>query len=270
MIKKRIGVLGCGWLGLPLAKTMLEKGFSVSGTTTSQEKLGELKDLGIAPFQIKVSSQSIEGDIQGFLSQLDVLIINVPPKLRGTHRESYVDKMQLLLSEIEDNHPIKIVFVSSTAVYGDADGEVTEATIPTPVTESGKQLLVCEQLFQNASELKTTIIRFGGLIGPNRHPVTMLSGRENLSNGNAPVNLIHLEDCIEMIITIIENDYWGETFNGVYPQHPSKQEYYTTVANKRELEPPQYSNEMDGTLGKIVLSQNYSKKGHVFSTGIYT
>lgn len=268
MSKKRIGVLGCGWLGLPLAKSLLEKNYFVSGTSTSPEKLKELQQLGITSFQLKLSPHAIQGDIQGFLSQLDVLIINVPPKLRGTQRESYVDKMQLLLTEIEKNHPIQIVFVSSTAVYGDAEGEVTEAAIPTPVTESGKQLLVCEQLFQNASDLKTTIIRFGGLIGPNRHPITMLSGKQNLLNGNAPINLIHLDDCIKMIITIIENDYWADTFNGVYPLHPTKRKYYTSEAQKRGLEPPHYSKETDNASGKIVLSQNYADKGHVFTTSI--
>lgn len=262
--------MGCGWLGLPLAKTLLSKGYSVSGTTTSPEKMEELRALGISPFQINLSPNAIEGDIKEFLSKLDVLIINVPPKLRGTQRESYVDKMQLLLTEIEASHLSKIVFVSSTAVYGDAEGEVTEATIPIPTTESGKQLLVCEQLFQNTSDLKTTIIRFGGLIGPKRHPITMLSGRQNLSNGNAPINLIHLNDCIKMIITIIEKDYWDETFNGVYPLHPTKREYYTSEAKKRNLEPPHYSSETDNASGKMVLSQNYLDKGHAFTANIHS
>ncbi|GLU42955.1 SDR family oxidoreductase [Allomuricauda sp. NBRC 101325] len=270
MSKNKIGILGCGWLGLPLAKSLLEKGYFVSGTTTSSEKMEELRALDILPFQISLLPHAIEGNIQGFLSQTDTLIINVPPRLRGSQRESYVDKMQLLLKEIEKNKPKQIVFVSSTAVYGDAAGKVTETTIPTPTTESGKQLLVCEQLFQKAPDLKTTIIRFGGLIGPMRHPITMLSGKQNLSNGNAPINLIHLEDCIHMIITIIEKEYWGETFNGVYPQHPSKSEYYTLEANKRGLEPPQYSKENDEGSNKIVLSQNYLDKGHVFTTAILT
>jgi nucleoside-diphosphate-sugar epimerase len=88
-----------------------------------------------------------------------------------------------------------VLFISSTSVYNDVDAFVTEETIARPATESGKQLLETEQLLQSNINFKTTI-RFGGLIGEDRHPVKFLAGRENLENPNAPINLIHQEDCI--------------------------------------------------------------------------
>ncbi len=60
--------MGCGWLGLPLAKALAEGGYLVRGTTTSEYKLGMLQNEGIAPFLISLSEEKIEGDISGFLA----------------------------------------------------------------------------------------------------------------------------------------------------------------------------------------------------------
>ncbi|MBW8242999.1 SDR family oxidoreductase [Muricauda oceani] len=267
-MSKNIGVLGCGWLGLPLAKKLIEDGHTVYGTTTSSNKLEVLENEGVNSFKVQLSENGIEGDIQDFLSHIDTLIVNVPPKLRGKNTESFVDKIKHLITEIKKSEVSHIIFVSSTAVYGDAEGEVSEESPTQPVTESGRQLVECEAMFQNYKNFKTTIIRFGGLIGPDRHPVTMLSGREQLTNGNHPINLIHLHDCIHMILTILRQKYWGDIFNGVYPHHPKKQVYYFEEAQKRGLPAPNYRTELSDKKGKIVLSKNFTDKGHTFMTPV--
>jgi len=267
-LNKNIGVLGCGWLGFSLAKKLVEQGYKVKGTTTSSSKLEVLQKEGIAPFKINLSESGIQGDIEEFLSNIDTLVINVPPKLRGKHAESLVEKIKFLHSEIKKNTVSHVLFVSSTAVYGDVEGEVTEESSPQPITESGKQLVECEKMLQSEESFKTTIIRFGGLIGPDRHPVTTLSGRQSLSNGNHPINLIHLNDCIHMILTILEQEHWGEVFNGVYPHHPKKQVYYFEEAQKRGLPTPSYKTQSSEKEGKLVLSKTFLEKGHIFTTPI--
>jgi nucleoside-diphosphate-sugar epimerase len=249
-----IGIIGCGWLGLPLAEDLIKKGFKINGTTTSKEKMFILSEKDITPFHIALSENSILGNIEEFLKGVTILIINIPPKLRGKGpKESLIDKITLLHTAIKNSKVTKVLFISSTAVYGDAEGTVTERTTPIPTTESGKQLLECERLFQNDTVLDTTIIRFGGLLGPNRHPITMLSGKKNLEGGNAPVNLIHLDDCIGIIKTVIKIGYWGEVLNAVYPEHPTKQDYYTKQAIKRALIPPVY-NRKDSKNHKLISS----------------
>jgi 3-hydroxyisobutyrate dehydrogenase-like beta-hydroxyacid dehydrogenase len=57
---KQISILGCGWLGMPLAKSLLEKGFSVKGSTTSFEKISAIESNGIQPFQIELSETEIK------------------------------------------------------------------------------------------------------------------------------------------------------------------------------------------------------------------
>lgn len=229
--------MGCGWLGLPLAKSMIKKGYSINGTTTSKDKLRILEKEGIHPFQIDLSDSEIHGPITDFLNGCETLILNVPPKLRGSGpKTSYVEKMQLLLEHIQNSAIAHVISVSSTSVYGDAQGTVTEETIPEPTSESGKQLLESEQLFKNQDKIKATIVRFGGLIGPDRHPIHMLTKKKHLTDGTAPVNLIHLNDCIRILEAIIKEEQWGETFNAVHPNHPAKQHYYTEKAKSEDLE----------------------------------
>ena len=264
-LNSAIGVLGCGWLGLPLAKALLAENRIVYGSTTSQEKLAALKKEGIVPFKIILGEDKIQGPIEEFLRPLDILVINVPPKLRSGNSENYVRKMQLLQAKVMAFKVRKLIFVSSTSVYGNIEGEVTEESLAQPVTASGEQLLAAENIFRKA-ELRTAILRFGGLIGPKRHPVTYLAGKENLENGDDPINLIHLDDCISMILFILNNDYFNEVYNGVYPDHPRKADYYTHEAQKRGLSVPKYVFKKSKNKGKRIKSRNFLNKKYCFST----
>jgi len=265
---RRIAVLGCGWLGLPLALSLLGKGYAIHGSTTSKKKIVSLKRKGISPYLISITEDGIHGDIDAFLTDVSVLIVNVPPKLRGTNPENYVRKMQFLHAEVKRHGVAQLLFVSSTSVYGNLQGTVTEKSVPEPETASGQQLLAVENLFRNTPDLKTTILRFGGLIGADRHPITMLAGRTDLNNGDEFVNLIHQNDCIAIIAYIITKQCWNRTFNGVYPYHPTKSTYYTSEANKRGLRPPKY-NTKKAITGKIIVPfALLNVKGFSFDTSI--
>ena len=63
----QISILGCGWLGFPLAKALVSKGFSVKGSTTSDEKIAVLKNAGIEPFLIALSENKTSGKLTEFL-----------------------------------------------------------------------------------------------------------------------------------------------------------------------------------------------------------
>jgi nucleoside-diphosphate-sugar epimerase len=249
----KISILGCGWLGLPLAKSLIGNGFLVKGSTTSSEKIVRIEQAGITPFLIEIEESGINGDVDQFLSESQFLIINIPPKLRGNSTENFVSKIEYILPFIEKAGIKKVLFVSSTSVYSDEEKVVTEETIPNPGTESGKQLLECEKLFQENSHFETTILRFGGLIGEDRHPVYFLAGRSDIENPDAPINLIHQEDCIGIILKIIDSNCWAETFNAVAPFHPSREEYYSKKAKDYNLEPPIFTHSKP-SIGKTILS----------------
>ncbi|WP_035668893.1 SDR family oxidoreductase [Flavobacterium sp. 83] len=249
----KISILGCGWLGLPLAKALLRKGLSVNGSTTSVEKLSVLENSGINPFLLTLSEYKTEGEITDFLEKSEILIVDVPPKLRGSEKENFVSKIRNTIPFIEKSSIDKVIFISSTSVYGDIHTVVSEETPPQPDTESGKQLLETEQLLQSNKNFKTTVLRFGGLIGEDRHPIKFLAGRENLDNPDAPINLIHQEDCIGIILKIIATNSWDETFNAVTPYHPSREEYYSQKAIYLNLVAPKF-NHSEKSIGKTILN----------------
>ena len=249
----QISILGCGWLGLPLAKALLKKGFLVKGSTTSMEKIPLIKTAGIEPFIIQLEEKKISDSITDFLADSQILIVDIPPKLRGNSNENFVAKIATLIPFIENSTIEKVLFVSSTSVYGEDNGLVTDETTLNPDTEGGRQLAIVESLLQKNSRFETTILRFGGLIGEDRNPVRFLSGRENIENPDAPINLIHQEDCIGIIEKIIELDSWNKTYNAVAPFHPTRKEYYTQKAIDLNLALPKFaaSNTM---AGKTILS----------------
>ena len=249
----QISILGCGWLGLPLAKALLKKGFLVKGSTTSMEKIPLIKTAGIEPFIIQLEEKKISDSITDFLADSQILIVDIPPKLRGNSNENFVAKIATLIPFIENSTIEKVLFVSSTSVYGEDNGLVTDETPLNPDTEGGRQLAIVESLLQKNSRFETTILRFGGLIGEDRNPVRFLSGRENIENPNAPINLIHQDDCIGIIEKIIVLNSWNKTYNAVAPFHPTRKEYYTQKATDLNLALPKFvpSNTM---AGKTILS----------------
>lgn len=259
----KISILGCGWLGLPLAKSLLSKGYEVKGSTTSESKLEVLKNAGILPFQIQLEEHQIIGNIEDFLKEIDVLVIDIPPGLRreisSSNEMTFVNKVKTLIPFIEKSGIQKVIFVSSTSAYSDSFPivEITESTQPNPDTESGKQLVIAETLLQSNPHFKTTVIRFGGLVGDDRHPVKFLAGRTNVENPDAPVNMIQREDCIgiiEEILKQVQYDNWGEIFNAVAPQHPSRKEYYHKKAELFNLPLPTFAENSESK-GKIISSK---------------
>ncbi|MBL0736343.1 SDR family oxidoreductase [Flavobacterium sp. GN10] len=255
---KKISILGCGWLGLPLAKALIAKGNSVNGSTTSENKLSILKDAGINPFLVTVESDGISENIDSFLAESEILIIDIPPKLRtvdpSSEKKVFVEKIKNLIPFIEKSTVKKVLFVSSTSVYGDDNGLVTEETIPNPDTESGKQLVLAEKLLQENQNFESTILRFGGLIGEDRHPVKFLAGKENLENPDAPINLIHQKDCIAIIEAIINQSKWNELFNAVAPFHSTRKEYYIQKATEMNLTSPKFNSEKSN-IQKVISSE---------------
>ena len=251
----QISLLGCGWLGLPLAESFIEKGVTVKGSVTSTEKLELLESKGIEPYLVSLTSTSVDGEITEFLTKSDILIIDIPPKLRKEGSESFTQKIEQLIPYIEQAGVSKVLFVSSISVYGQKnDGIVAEDTPPFPDTESGKQLLETEKLLNSNNNFKTTALRFAGLYGGERHPVYHLAGKHNLQQPNAPVNLIDRENCIGVIEAIINKNTWGEVFNAALSQHPTRKEYYTKKAQEMELPLPEFVEDND-TKGKIISSQ---------------
>ncbi|WP_051877595.1 Rossmann-fold NAD(P)-binding domain-containing protein, partial [Flavobacterium gilvum] len=203
--------------------------------------------------------------IADFLDGSETLIIDIPPQLRGKNNDAstanekiFVEKIKTLIPYIQKSTVENVLFVSSTSVYGEITGTITEETPPKPDTESGKQLLEAEMLLQMNSNFKTTVLRFGGLIGEDRNPIHFLAGKQNLENPKSPINFIHQEDCIGIILKIIALNSWNEIYNGVCPFHPTREAYYTQKATELALSLPQFIHS-EPSVKKLILSHNIEK-----------
>ena len=224
---KTISILGSGWLGLPLA-TSLSQTYKINLSTRTKEKKESLKTKAINTFLVDIDTDYLAQDINKFL-QSDVLIINIPSK--------NIDGFKKLIKYILLSSVKRIIFISSTSVCNNA-------------TSSLKTI---EELFEE-TDLKTTILRFGGLFGYSRNPANFFKNGRTVKNPNAPVNMIHRDDCVGIILEIIRQDIFDELFNCCSPSHPSKKEFYTYCAASSGLEIPIFDTVNDESMYKIISS----------------
>jgi nucleoside-diphosphate-sugar epimerase len=246
---RTIALLGCGWLGFPLAQQLLKAGFRVNGSTTTSGKISQLTQAGITPFLLELNAQSAIGDWAGFLAEAEVLVVAIPPQLRRAEPEDFVAKMQLLLHNLKHSSCKKVLFISSTSVYPDHN----QLAVESDTNGFDSQLVHAENLFLSADFCQTTVIRFGGLIGADRHPVRFLAGRTQLENPEAPINLIHQEDCLAILHYCIQLPFENEVYNAVAHYHPTRVAYYTQMARELQLPVPEFDFSK-ASVGKTVSS----------------
>ena len=232
MIQLKIEINGCSWLGLPLAKKLKKENINVNGSTTTKEKISVLKTEKIEPFLIDLNKKLDKEILNSFLKNVDVLIINIPPKIRKEKTINYYSKIQNITSNNFIKKINNIIFISSTSVYGSKQGKVGSKTIPSPDTINGKEILKTEKLFDNKNN---TIVRFGGLINETRNPLNHLIKKSEVLNSDAPINYIHLEDCIGIILSVIKKNKWGKIYLGVTPFHPTKKNYFDNLCEKKRI-----------------------------------
>jgi len=227
----KFSILGCGWLGFPLAKHFIQHGFEVNGSTTSTEKTALFKKEKINPFALKIENDELIGDFASFLNA-DILCISIP---FGQQKDNF-DGYKKLVKLLEKSVIKKILFISSTSVYPDLNTTITENT-EFKVHPPKKVLLDLENLFLNNPYFKTTVVRFSGLIGGTRNPGNFFKSERIVQNGLAPVNLIHLDDCIGILHKIVLNNCWNTVFNAAANTHPTRKDFYTAATIKQEKTP---------------------------------
>lgn len=255
---QRISICGCGWLGLPLGKYLVEKGFSVKGSTTRKEKFNALREAGIQPFHISIDPE-LSGDDPAVFLQSDVLVINVPPKRRPDIVHYHQQQMASLRDAVKASPVRHVVFISSTSVYASLNRGVKEEDAGNPDSASGKALLGVERMLLEEPSFRTTVLRFCGLMGYDRSPVKFLGRMASLNNANQPVNLIHRDDCIGIIFGVIRQGVWGEVFNACSPGHPLRKEYYAKAAALSGNELPPLADEQSDAPFKIIDSSKLER-----------
>ncbi len=218
------GIIGLGWLGSSLAERLKVLGHDSWGTHRSSFEMTQ-HDLPPYPH--------------------DVLFLNTPPLLTLAP-ETFALK-------ISQTPASRVIFISSTSVFGNSQGIVDESNSPSPDTPTGRWLLETECALSQTLGSRLLIIRPGGLIGGERHPARSLSGRRGIGGGRDRVNLIHREDLLSLILAA---PHERTLLHAVSSHHPTRANYYTQWCQKLGIALPEF---IDEESSKRVVSSLYSE-----------
>lgn len=257
----KISVVGCGWLGLPLAVSLVQKGHTVLGSTTSNEKLKTLESAGIAPYLLKFDPMPV-GEKFNQLFKTECLIINIPPG-RKTNTPQHFEEQIKYLKYLTIQHQIpKVIFVSSTSYYPNTNDWVDEDSPYDLLNGSSKAIVQGEkQIRQIDSEL--LVLRCAGLMGENRIPGKWFSGRPT-TGANTLVNYIHRNDVIGLILDQLNKKQFSfDTINAVCPEHPSRKSVHEAMSIKYEFAPPIWQTPLL-TDSKMVRGERLKTIGYNF------
>jgi nucleoside-diphosphate-sugar epimerase len=229
-------IIGCGWLGLALAETLVKKGHTVFGTVRSESGFNALREVGVKPIKLDVEKSTSLPEI--VLNSTEILVITLPP-IDRKNPNHYKRILEELLGRFSED--VRVIFTSSTGIYPE-DASIYDENFVFTQEQESTVLNVAENVIR-ASKKQSVIFRLGGLTGPNRHPIRFLEGRIGVKNPDGPINFVQQGDCLQALLLTIENTAISGTFNLVYPEHPTRKNYYSAAAKHYALNPPEFVKE---------------------------
>lgn len=257
-----VSIIGLGWLGLPLAISLKEKGFEVKGSTTNPEKFDELNSKGISIYLLKLMPHP-EGRAFLKLFESEILFVNIPPRSRTMPESFHPEQIKFIKSMALQAGIKKIIYISSTSVYPDLNMELDESFLLTKENTGNSSLFQAENMLLRDRNYDLTIIRFGGLLGVDRIPGKYFSDKTNVV-GDSPVNYIHRDDAVGISTWVIENNLWNQVFNGVAPYHPKRKLVYQKNALDLGFPPPIDYAPVGQNEWKQISSQKIQSSGYQF------
>ncbi|MGD9548636.1 MAG: SDR family oxidoreductase [Candidatus Krumholzibacteriia bacterium] len=223
-------IIGCGYTGRRLAGRLARERRSVTGVVSSAGSALELQDLGVSPLVLDLDAAA-----SGWppLDQGRIFYLAPPPD-QGTSDH----RLQRFLENLRLRTPApRIVYTSTTGVYGDCGGDLVDEARPlNPTTDRARRRADAErQLLDWSSEGggEVVILRVAGIYGPGRVPVEYVrGGNAVLRDEDAPFsNRIHVDDLVTACIAAMERGVDGRAYN-VSDGHPSRMgEFYDLIAD---------------------------------------
>ena len=250
-------VVGCGYLGLRVAREWVAAGREVVALTRSSEHAQQFKELGIQPLLGDV----LDKESLRQLPDVETLLYAVGYDRTQSHsqREVYVNGLQNVLGELSGRCE-RVIYISSTSVYGQNMGEwINESSSCQPARTSGEICLQAEQVLENFIKQKhfpqAAILRCAGIYGPGR----LLRRVEQLQAGatipgrpDTWLNLIHVDDAMQAVLS---TDDYLQAQTDVDLKHwliaddrpVQRLVYYSVLANCLELTCPDFEEEPSHT-----------------------
>lgn len=227
---KTITILGAGWLGTALAKK-LQSNYQIKVSTRTVDKQKALIQNDLNAFITDFNTDATE-NYNVLFHNVDVLIVSLTPQPNSVFKK---------IEKVIQQYQIKqVLLFSSTGIYGDLEGNVHENTQLNTHLPRVALLKEIEDLFLQNSNFNTTVLRLGGLIGGDRHPVKSLARKDQITDGNEPVNIAYRDRIIKIIESLLSDDLPNDVFNYVEDDHRTKEVYYTEAAEKYQLKLPKF------------------------------
>lgn len=226
-------ILGCGYLGVRVARRMLADGHRVFGTTRSRSRAEALAAEGIEP----VIADVLDRDSLSGLPSVDRAFYCVGND-RGSGvpiEQVYVDGLRHALGRLA-NRTRRLVYAGSTGIYGDHRGEwIDEQAAPDPQTGSGKACLQAEDVLREFSReysYPVTILRYSGLYGPGRlmRRDAVRSGEPIAADPDSYLNLVHIDDAASAAVAALGASKPGPLYLVSDDRPVTRAEFYASLA----------------------------------------
>tara|TARA_Y100001978_G_scaffold202616_1_gene224367 strand:- start:2699 stop:3490 length:792 start_codon:yes stop_codon:yes gene_type:complete len=240
-------LFGVGWLGKALVQSLYSYDVKITIATTHKEKWHQFDD-DVSIIEVSMASKGVSFintniDVNAF----DQFVVMLPP----SGFDNYSQVVYGICSKLQSDK--QLIFTSSTGVYKNIDAVVDENAL----IDESNPVFKAEEVIRNCFQGRYSILRLAGLLGGSRHPVKYLLNKESISDGMAPVNLIHREDVIRAIKVLLFSNSSNSTYNICYPDHPTKKDYYGDFAHR--LYGKSLNFNADGK-GKVVDGSKFVKK----------
>ncbi len=250
---KKVAIVGLGWLGMPLAMALTARGWQVTGSKTSPDGVDAARRCGIEAFQLVLTPEiECEADELATLMAVDALVVTLPASRTVQGGEDYMQAVQNVVDTALAHKVPRIIFTSSSSVYGTGSGVMRESSALQPESVAGKTLVELENWLHDLPGTSVDIVRLAGLVGPNRHPGRFLAGKTGLENGGHAVNLVHLDDVVDAIVLLLQTPKGGRVYNLCASKHPARDDFYPFVSKQLGLVAPTFVDEPQREAGKVV------------------
>lgn len=232
-------IVGCGYLGERLASRWLAAGSRVWGLVRTPSRLARLSEAGVEPIVADVAAPLP----LPALPEVDTVVwaVGFDRTAGRSYREVHVDGLRRLLDALAGNP--RLIFVSSTGVWGRVDGQrVDEATPPHPDREAGRVLLEAEALLGGHPKGPGTVLRLAGIYGPGRLPRIddLRAGRPLEADPDSWLNLVHVDDAAAVVIAVADHAGPGPLYVVSDGRPVRRRDFYARLADLVGSPPPNW------------------------------
>jgi nucleoside-diphosphate-sugar epimerase len=235
-------VLGCGYLGLRVARQWLAAGQVVHAVTRSAERANELEREGL---KLIVADVSDPGSLADRLPEAETVLyaIGYDATSGKSRKEVQHEGLNAVLDALR-RQTGRLIYISTTGVYAQNDGQwIDEESDCKPTREAAKVALAAESLIRgHAFAERAFILRLAGIYGPGRipHRGDLVAGRAIAAAPNDYVNLIYVDDAVSAILTVEAQGTPPQTYL-VSDGHPVRRvDFFAELARLNGAPPPRF------------------------------